>query len=123
MKAPRVLVVDDDALIRETLAAALRDEGYAVRVAAEGRAALATLNEWPPDVIVLDLMMPGMDGWAFRAAQRSVDAVARVPVIVLSAAHNLHGHAENLAAAAIFPKPFDLGTLLDAVGRLASPAA
>jgi CheY-like chemotaxis protein len=67
----RVLVVDDDELIRDTLATALADEGYAVRVAADGRAALDSLHEWRPDLIVLDLMMPEMDGYAFRAAQRA----------------------------------------------------
>ena len=78
----RILVVDDDALIRETLATALGDEGYAVRVAPDGRAALSALGTWRPDVIVLDLMMPIMDGVAFRAAQRSVAETAQIPVIV-----------------------------------------
>jgi len=113
----RVLVVDDDALIRDTLATALADEGYSVRVAADGRAALDTLDEWRPDLIVLDLMMPVMDGHAFRAAQRDLDDAADIPVIVLSAAHNVQQRASSMGAAAIFPKPFDLGTLLEAVAR------
>jgi CheY-like chemotaxis protein len=113
----RVLVVDDDALIRDTLATALSDEGYTVRVAADGQAALDTLSEWLPDLIVLDLMMPVMDGHAFRVAQRALDATANIPVIVLSAAHNIQARASNLGAAAIFPKPFDLSTLLDAIER------
>jgi len=111
----RVLVVDDDALIRDTLATALSDEGYAVRVAGDGRAALATLGEWRPDVIVLDLMMPVMDGRAFRTAQRAAPVTADIPIIVLSAAHNVQARAADLEAAAVFPKPFDLGALLDAV--------
>jgi DNA-binding response OmpR family regulator len=111
----RVLVVDDDELIRDTLATALTDEGYVVRVAGDGRAALHTLGEWRPDLIVLDLMMPVMDGRAFRAAQRSAAVTANIPVIVLSAAHNVHVRAAELEAAAVFPKPFDLGALLDAV--------
>jgi CheY-like chemotaxis protein len=113
----RVLVVDDDALIRDTLATALADEGYSVRVAADGQAALDTLDEWLPDLIVLDLMMPVMDGPAFRAAQRDREVAAHIPVIVLSAAHNIHTRASTLGAAAVFPKPFDLGVLLDTVGR------
>jgi DNA-binding response OmpR family regulator len=113
----RVLVVDDDALIRDTLATALSDEGYSVRVAADGRAALDTLDEWRPDLIVLDLMMPVMDGQAFRAAQRDLDDAADIPVIVLSAAHNVQSRASTMGAAAIFPKPFDLGSLLEAVAR------
>jgi CheY-like chemotaxis protein len=113
----RVLVVDDDALIRDTIATALSDEGYAVRVAADGRAALDTLDEWLPDLIVLDLMMPVMDGQAFRAAQRTSNTAADIPVIVLSAAHNVQARAASIGAVAVFPKPFDLGTLLDAVAR------
>ena len=114
----RVLVVDDDALIRDTLATALGDEGYAVRVAHNGRAALVTIESWRPDVIVLDLMMPVMDGQTFRAAQRSVADTAQIPVIVLSATHEVHGRAANLGAAAIFAKPFDLGALLEVIARL-----
>ena len=86
-------MVDDDALIRDTLATALGDEGYAVRVAADGRAALDTIGHWRPDVIVLDLMMPVMDGPAFRAAQRATAETAQIPVIVLSAAHEVHARA------------------------------
>ena len=120
----RVLVVDDDALIRDTLATALGDEGYAVRVASNGRAALITIGTWRPDVIVLDLMMPVMDGHSFRAAQRAVAETAHIPVIVLSATHEVHGRAASLDAAAIFAKPFDLGALLDVIARLlANPRA
>ncbi len=114
----RILVVDDDALIRETLATALGDEGYAVRVAPDGRAALTALGNWRPDVIVLDLMMPVMDGATFRAAQRSVAATAQIPVIVLSAAHQVQSRAAHLDPAAIFTKPFDLGALLDAIANV-----
>ncbi len=114
----RVLVVDDDAVIRDTLATALGDEGYAVRVAPDGRAALDTLGNWRPDVIVLDLMMPVMDGPSFRAAQRAVREMAQIPVIVLSAAHEVQARAAGLDAAAVFAKPFDLGALLAAIERL-----
>lgn len=114
----RVLVVDDDALIRDTLATALRDEGHAVRVAGDGRAALNTIAHWPPDVIVLDLMMPVMDGRAFRAAQRAAVDTARIPVVILSAAHEVQSRAAGLDAAAIFAKPFDLTALLDTIARL-----
>jgi CheY-like chemotaxis protein len=117
----RVLVVDDDALIRDTLATALSDEGYSVRVARDGRVALDTLNQWRPDLIVLDLMMPVMDGPAFRAAQSAEATTAAIPVIVLSAAHNLHRQTKDLGAAAVFAKPFDLVALLDAIERLVTP--
>lgn len=114
----RVLVVDDDALIRETLATALGDEGYAVRVAADGQAALTAIRAWRPDVIVLDLMMPVMDGAAFRTAQRSTAEAAQIPIIILSAAHEVHARAGALSPAAVFTKPFDLGALLDAIADI-----
>jgi DNA-binding response OmpR family regulator len=111
----RILVVDDDALIRDTLATALGDEGYAVRVAPDGRAALSSIGNWRPDLIVLDLMMPVMSGVEFRAAQRSVADTAQIPVIVLSAAHEVQARAAGLEPAAVFSKPFDLAALLDAI--------
>jgi DNA-binding response OmpR family regulator len=119
----RVLVVDDDALIRDTLATALGDEGYAVRVASNGRVALVTIGTWRPDVIVLDLMMPVMDGPSFRAAQRAKAQTAQIPIIVLSATHEVHSRAAGLGAAAVFAKPFDLGALLDAIAGLLAAQA
>src|SRR4051794_23983356 len=85
----RVLVVDDDVSIRGFLAEALRDEGYEVQTAGNGHDALALLREWRPDLILLDLMMPVMDGWAFRTEQRLIPNMADVPVIVLSATRDL----------------------------------
>ena len=114
----RILVVDDDALIRDTLATALGDEGYAVRVAPDGRAALSSIGNWRPDLIVLDLMMPVMNGVEFRAAQRSAADTAQIPVIVLSAAHEVQSRAASLEPAAVFTKPFDLGDLLEAIANV-----
>ena len=118
-----MLVIDDDAVIRETLATALGDEGYSVRCAEDGRAGLETLAGWAPDVIVLDLMMPVMDGHAFLAARAALGNADRIPVIILSAAHQIRAQAAGLNAAAVFPKPFDLGALLDTIARLAARAA
>jgi DNA-binding response OmpR family regulator len=114
----RILVVDDDALIRDTLATALGDEGYVVQVAGDGQAALFTIDTWRPDVIVLDLMMPVMDGATFRTVQRAAPATAQIPVIVLSAAHDVKARAAHMDAAAIFTKPFDLGALLGAIASV-----
>ncbi len=115
-----MLVVEDEAGIRDALAAALVDEGYEVRAAGDGRAALAVLQRWLPHVIVLDLMMPVMDGWAFRAEQRRLDATRHIPVIVLSGARDVPASTRQLGVAAAIPKPFDLDTVLDRVGELAS---
>jgi two-component system response regulator MprA len=114
----RVLVVDDDPSIQGFLAEALADEGYGVRTAGNGREALSVLDEWLPDLILLDLMMPEMDGWVFRAAQRSLPAVADVPVIVLSATRDLAAKTEGLDAAEVFAKPFDLDQLLGTIERI-----
>jgi two-component system, OmpR family, response regulator VicR len=115
---PRVLVVDDDPAIREFVGQALEDEGYDVRLAVNGQDALETLLEWQAHLIVLDLMMPTMDGWTFRDRQREVASLAGIPVIVMSAARNLVGQTDRLAANAILPKPFDLDTLLMETERL-----
>ncbi len=69
-------------------------------------------------MIVLDLMMPVMNGVEFRAAQRSTAETAQIPVIVLSAAHEVQSRAESLEPAAVFTKPFDLGDLLDAIANV-----
>ena len=114
----RVLVADDDPSIQGFLAEALADEGYEVRTAANGREALAILREWRPDLILLDLMMPEMDGWAFRAAQRTMPDASDVPVIVLSATRDLAAKARDLEAAQVVSKPFDLEALLGTIERL-----
>jgi CheY-like chemotaxis protein len=112
-RAARVLVVDDDPGLRGLLTTVLEDEGYDVRAAANGRAALDLLEAWLPRVIVLDLMMPELDGWAFRVAQLTTPGAAQVPVIVLSAAREVQ--TEVLKPAAFVPKPFNLEQLLDTV--------
>ena len=115
---PRVLVADDDPSIQGFLAEALTDEGYEVRTAANGREALTILREWRPDLILLDLMMPEMDGWTFRAEQRAMPSVSDVPVIVLSATRDLATKARDLDPAQVFSKPFDLEALLATIAQL-----
>jgi two-component system chemotaxis response regulator CheY len=111
----RILVVDDDISIRGFLAEALKDEGYEVQTAGNGQEALDVIAGWRPDVILLDLMMPVMDGWSFRARQRLLPSVADVPVIVLSATRDLPAKAEHLEPAYLFSKPFDLDALLTTI--------
>jgi len=114
----RVLVLDDDEIIRGFLSEALNDEGYEVRQAASGREGLNVLQEWRPNLILLDLMMPEMDGWAFRDEQRRRPELADIPVIVLSAARELQLRSQHLAAADVIAKPFDLDDLLASVARV-----
>jgi CheY-like chemotaxis protein len=116
----RVLVVDDDALLRETLEEALSAKGYDVDAAGNGLEALTVLPAWCPDLIVLDLMMPIMDGWTFRAEQRQ-SGCADVPVLVLTAHWDAAAASRGIEAAEVVQKPFDLGQLLAAVERIVSP--
>ena len=118
MDARRVLVVEDDAAIRSLLDSALTDEGYEVRTAEHGGAALEILELWSPHVILLDLMMPVLDGWRFRARQVANTSWAAIPVIVLSAAYEVSNQAQIMAVAAFIAKPFDLDDLLATVGDL-----
>jgi CheY-like chemotaxis protein len=114
-----VLVVDDDSDIRSVMSDLLIDEGYQVRTAVNGRDALATLATWQPDVILLDLMMPIMDGWTFLANQQSNHQLRRIPVIVMSASHTLSRGDERLATAEIVAKPFEIDAVLTKVATLA----
>ena len=117
MDRPRVLVIDDDEAIRELLALVLDEEGYAVQTAGDGRAALALLQDWQADLIVLDLLMPGMDGAAFLAELRPEPGRER-PVLLLSAAQGAGEAAWRLGVAGAFAKPFDLDELLLSIDRL-----
>ena len=121
MAAPcAVLIVEDDNLVRALLADTLRDEGFIVRTAAHRQEALAVLAQWRPNLIILDLDMPVMDGRTFRAAQRGVSEWAGIPVLVMSAGANLKAQAEQLEAVEALPKPCDLEVLIAAIRRVAS---
>ena len=109
----RVLVIEDEVLIAQVIVDVLEAEGYEVRRAANGREGLDALGRWLPDLIILDLMMPIMDGRAFRSEQRRLDGGrAEVPVVVLSGAHEARAIADELGAAVALTKPFDIDNLL-----------
>ena len=107
--------MEDDEGIRQVLSDRLADEGWAVRQATNGLEALDLLATWRPDVILLDLMMPKMDGWAFRAAQRELARAADLPVVILSASHQAESAKVSLGAAAFVAKPFDIDHLLTTI--------
>jgi CheY-like chemotaxis protein len=112
-----ILIIEDDEAIRETLAAVLEDEGYLVQRAAHGREAMQQLRSGAPlpCLILLDLMMPIMSGWDFRAEQLREPALAHIPVIVLSADHEVGARASEIAAQGYLSKPMDLDALVEAV--------
>jgi signal transduction histidine kinase len=118
----RLLLVEDDSSIRLALTDMLEDEGFAVTTAINGRAALEDLRHAPPpDVIVLDLMMPVMDGWEFRVEQRSDPMLAGIPLLAMSA--DLSAKARAIAADGYVRKPIDFPEMLrqlhDVVGQAA----
>jgi CheY-like chemotaxis protein len=109
----KILVVEDDDDIRDSLKELLEEEGYRVDTAANGQQALIKLQESElPRLILLDLMMPVMDGWQFQKELRDVPNLARLPVIVISASKFSR---EPLNAAAFIPKPLDAGVLLETI--------
>jgi DNA-binding response OmpR family regulator len=106
-----VLVVDDESDIRDAVAEVLADEGYVVHGAGDGAEALRKARAVRPSIVLLDLMMPGMNGWEFRAAQKGDPDIRNIPVIVLSAL----GRISGMDAADYIQKPFNLDRLLSAV--------
>jgi two-component system, chemotaxis family, chemotaxis protein CheY len=114
-----VLVVDDDESIRETLQMALELDGYATAFAGNGEEALLWLRKNPaPRLILLDLMMPGMDGWQMFEHLCNDEQLARIPVVVITAFGRDLGTVGKLP---ILKKPFDLQELLRVVGDRAQP--
>lgn len=111
-----ILVVDDEPLIRDLVAALLRDEGYAVVTAVDGHTALEVFRREMPELVLMDVMMPRLDGRAaFRAMRDHADA-QRIPVILMSAAAYPTEREQGIAA--FVRKPFDLNQLLSLIARL-----
>jgi two-component system chemotaxis response regulator CheY len=114
-----VLVVEDDAGLQETLEELLEIEGYDVTVARDGLDALDKLGDPPPAVILLDVMMPRMDGYAFVDELRRRGLHPGIPILVLTADGRAQQKAERIGAVGYLEKPFDLGELLRQVARFA----
>ena len=113
-----VCIVEDDHDMREVLRLALEIRGYSVEEAAEGEEALAVLRKRPACcLILLDLMMPGMNGWQFRKTQLESPVLAEIPVVVLSAMREACSHASELRAAACLTKPVDMEHLIAETAR------
>jgi CheY-like chemotaxis protein len=126
VSAPKVLplmIVDDDDDLRQTLANVIAAYGYKVTAFGDARAALAALEDGQtPFLILLDLMMPGMSGWEFRAAQLKHAALASIPVVVVTAANVASHGMPTLPDVEILRKPFDLDRLLTVIERYAAAA-
>jgi two-component system, OmpR family, response regulator len=118
----RLLVVEDEADLRRGLEQALREEGYAVDAAGEGADALYLAQTWEYDAIVLDLMLPGLDGWEIL---RRLRQKKKVPVLLLTARDGFRDRVRGLDLGAddYLVKPFDLGELLARLRALIRRAA
>jgi CheY-like chemotaxis protein len=116
-----VLVVDDDPAIRGLVADALRGEGYVVDLAAHGREALDALRARRPATIVLDLMMPVMDGFSFIEACQREHLCTDVPIVVISAVKEALQRVQRASTYACIAKPFDLDDLVRTVGQYVRP--
>jgi CheY-like chemotaxis protein len=119
---PRILIVEDNADVRGLLGFILDRDGWTVEIAANGAEAISSLSESAPDVVLLDLSMPGLDGWGVLD-RRAVEPVWRhVPILVMSADQH---HAEAVmqrGASAFLAKPFSVDELRAALRRLLGPA-
>jgi CheY-like chemotaxis protein len=118
----RILIVDDNADLSELLAFALANVGYKPQLAGNGIEALAVLQLDPkPDLILLDVRMPRMNGFQFRAAQESDPSIGSIPVVVLCTNALFADEATMLRAAAYVGKPLDIERLLDVVSQHCGP--
>jgi two-component system, OmpR family, response regulator MprA len=114
--ARRILLADDDLMVRAALAAVLESEGYQVDMAQDGREAVEKAMAHSPDLVLLDLNMPNLDGWqAFARLNRSCPLA---PVIVVTARPHQYSHAATLGVDAFMEKPLDVPTLLEAIRTL-----
>lgn len=111
----RILIVDDDESIRQTLQEALREANYEVATASNGSEALGVLERWRPDLVLLDLVMPRMNAWTFAEAYRNLP-YPRAPILLVTAA-GAHAEkaAQDIGAADVVIKPYNLADLLDLI--------
>ena len=107
--------VDDEPMVRETLGQVLTEEGYVVDLAVDGETALERCNAARPDAILLDLMMPGMNGRQFLAALRENPMYSNVPVLIMTAVHGLNVNLQTVGASEVVEKPFNVDELLNKV--------
>ncbi|MBV9322584.1 MAG: response regulator [Chloroflexi bacterium] len=121
MAQPRILVVDDDTSIRSFVEMALDSVGYVVSTAGNGAQALEVTDQVHPDLILLDMRMPVMDGWTFARTYRQ-QAGPHAPIVVITAATDAGERAAEIQADGYLGKPFDLDELLGLVSRYTAHA-
>jgi DNA-binding response OmpR family regulator len=111
----RILVVDDEPLIARLACEALAEEEGFEAMPSDGLHALATMRDFSPDVVLLDLLMPTVDGVEVARLMRADPALASIPIVVVTALYRVDIQIEQIKPAAMLAKPFDLDDLLDAI--------
>jgi DNA-binding response OmpR family regulator len=115
----RILVIDDDLPLRGMLAAALRQQGFRVLLAGDGAEGQRALTIHKPDLVILDLAMPNVNGWDFLQRLKETGHIGQVPIIVVSAHLRVEPQAVlQMGVAAILPKPFNLADLMALIEHL-----
>jgi DNA-binding response OmpR family regulator len=115
-----ILVVEDDLLVRELLQTVLTEEGYQVIAAANGEEALTTITTVYPNLMTLDLDLPGISGEVMLKELRQRDDTHELPVVIVSAKHPISQEIRKLAQATV-PKPFDIDKLLTVIRNIIPP--
>lgn len=116
----RILVVEDQAEVAELVQVVLQGEGHTVAIAQDGVNGLMMSRDWKPDLILMDIMLPGVDGGTLISRLRQDPETADVPIIAMSASRTLRDRSEELMANALLSKPFDVEALLVQVQFLLS---
>lgn len=114
----RILVVEDQNDVAQLIEVVLEGEGHTVAVARDGAQGLMMARDWKPDLILMDIMLPGVDGGTLIARLRQEAETAQLPIIAMSASRTLRDRTSELEADALLSKPFDVDALLVQVGFL-----
>jgi DNA-binding response OmpR family regulator len=118
--ASRILVVEDQEDVAQLIEVVLQGEGYTVAIARDGAHGLMLARDWKPDLILMDIMLPGVDGGTLIARLRQEQETADLPIIAMSASRTLRDRTPELEADALLSKPFDVDALLVQVQFLLS---
>jgi two-component system phosphate regulon response regulator PhoB len=115
--AHRILVVEDNAAIVEVLELLLKDTGYEVLTTTDGHSVERLMQEWQPDVVLLDLLLPGLQGEVICQQIKSHTTLKHIPLVLMSAHHDLQERAEQAGADGYLRKPFSIDILTGTIER------
>lgn len=118
--ASRILVVEDQDDVAQLIDVVLKGEGYTVAIARDGAQGLMMSRDWNPDLILMDIMLPGVDGGTLISRLRTEPETSELPIIAMSASRTLKDRTTELEADALLSKPFDVDALLVQVQFLLS---